>query len=90
MPEPKAPTTPPYAPKLNTWHDKEIQKQNITKDQLLLQDQIATEMNLQPGETRNVTHRSIGYGVTQMTRFTETGEVNSCTITYRDIHEEIA
>ena len=89
MASPKAPTTPPYAPKLNSWHDKEVQKANITKDQLVLQDQIAAEMGLKAGEVRNVTHMRIAYGVTGVTRYTDAGDILSCTITYKDIHEAI-
>ena len=78
-----------YGDKLAAYRDKDQQKAAITAEQQTLQDEIAADMQLQPGERRNVTYQRVGYVVQQTTRFISEGEITSCTINYADIHEEI-
>jgi hypothetical protein len=78
-----------YANSLAAYRDKDLQKQTLTAEQLPLQDEIAADMQLKVGERRNVTYLSVGYAVTGIMRYTDAGDVLSCTITYADIHETI-
>jgi len=76
---------PAYADKLNEWNDKELQKQQITVEQQTLQDEIAADMNLKSGEQVTLTYLNIGYVVTGITRYTETGDVPSCMIVVKPV-----
>jgi len=78
-----------YGDKLAAYRDKDAQKAAITAEQQDLQDQIAADMFLQPGERRNVTYQRVGYVVQAIPRYLDTGDILSCTINYADIHEEI-
>jgi hypothetical protein len=78
-----------YGDKLAAYRDKDAQKAAITAEQQQLQDEIAADMQLQPGEQRNVTYQNVGYVVKAIPRYLDTGDILSCTINYSDIHEEI-
>jgi hypothetical protein len=78
-----------YGDKLASYRNMDMQKTEITARQQTLQDEIAVDMQLQPNERRNVTYLRVGYVVQQVSRYTDAGDIPSCTIHYADIHEEI-
>ena len=81
---------PSYALKLNEWHDKEIQKQAISADQQILQNEIATEMGLTTNEHRSVVYLSVAYEVVATLRMDDAGqEFVSCTIKSNPVEEVI-
>jgi len=82
---------PAYAQKLNEWNDKEVQKQQITQEQQILQDEIAVETDLQPGEQATITYLDIGYVVTGAVRLSSDGVgIQTCTIIAKPIDVVIA
>jgi len=83
-PTPTGPT-PPYAQKLNEWHDKEMIKAQETANQQILQDEIAVDLNLTVGQVVSVVYLNIAYSVTGVNRFQDGQEIISCTIAYRDV-----
>jgi len=87
-PKPQAPP-PSFADKLNEWNDKAEQIKAIQEEQQILQDEIAADMGLEPGQRRTVTYLSIGYVVTGGVRNTLNGvAVNTCTIASTPVHDE--